>query len=60
MAKFFSNEKDIILETFVEPHVMFFHGYECLMDDTIRHAIHDLKEVDSLANHSLSTSSDKF
>ena len=59
MSKFFSNEKDNILLTIVELHFMIFHGYECSMDGTIRHAIYVLKGVDSLANHSLSTLSDK-
>ena len=37
MSKFFSNEKDNILPTFVELHFMLFHEYECSMDGTIRH-----------------------
>ena len=37
MSKFFSNEKDNILSTFVELHYMLFHEYECSMDGTIRH-----------------------
>ena len=37
MSKFFSNEKDNVLSTFVELHYMLFHEYECSIDGTIRH-----------------------
>ena len=37
MSKFFSNEKDNILSTFVELHFILFHEYECSMDGTIKH-----------------------
>ena len=60
MSKSFSNEKDSIVQTFVELHFMLFHGYECSMDGAVKHAINALKWVDRLANHLLSTSSNKF
>ena len=39
---------------------MLFHGDECSVDGATRDVAYDLKGVDSLANHSLSTSSNKF
>ena len=39
---------------------MFSHGYEYSMDGAIRHATYVLRGLDSLANHLLPTSSDKF
>ena len=60
MWKLFSDEKDNILSTFMEPLFMLLHGHECSINDKIRHAIYILKGVDYLANRALSTTLDKF
>ena len=42
-SKPFSNEKDNVLEHFVELHVMLCHGYECSMDVAVKHVTYALK-----------------
>ena len=44
----------------MELNFILFHGHERPMDGAVKHAIYALKWMDPLANHSLSTSWDKF